>query len=177
MENSFSTTIAIILSAVALFIFPLMIIADKRDDIAQSALQSETEIFLNDVRKTGILTEDKIANYESKVQSITGVIMEIEYEIKIFDDNLSRRNIGSPNDEARYYSIFNTQINQRLEDARVGEKSGIIYLKEGDIFSIKCGNKSETLSDSFKRFFYKVTGSKTHTIYTEASGKVLVYGK
>lgn len=185
MENTLGTIFAIFLSIFVFFGFPLIYIADKKDDIAQSALQSETASFVDDVRKTGVLSDEKISNYESKIQSLTGTIMEINYEIKLLDENYAKKSSSSTSEtsgEARYYSIYNTQIKERLDNYRIDidledNENGIIYLKQGDIFCVTAGNVSETMADSFKRFLYKIAGNRKNTLYTEASGKVLVYGK
>lgn len=187
MENTLSTTFAIILSIVVLFGFPLMMIADERDNIAQAAIQSETARFVDNVRKSGVLTEKAVMDYEARLQNVAGALMEIKYEVKILDENSAKLIDPLTNKmsgEARYYSLYNTQLEERFEEARdnhpTGSESnvnGTIYLKIGDIFTVTCGNTSETVADSFKRFFYKVTGNRKNTLYTESSGIVLVNGK
>ena len=59
MGDSLITVIVIILAAVLLFIFPLMTMSDRTDDISQLTVETATTEFVDDVRTTGKLTMDK----------------------------------------------------------------------------------------------------------------------
>ena len=56
MGDTLITVIAIFLAAVLMFVFPLMSISDRNDDISQLSIQTETVEFVNNVRTTGKLT-------------------------------------------------------------------------------------------------------------------------
>ena len=67
MGDSLITIIAIILAAVLMFVFPLMTMSDRTDDVTQLAVKTATTDFVDTVRTTGKLTSD---NYSKFVESI-----------------------------------------------------------------------------------------------------------
>ncbi|MDO5556800.1 MAG: hypothetical protein Q4G05_00945 [Clostridia bacterium] len=171
MGESFITVMAIALAAVLMFVFPMMTIADRNDDISQLSIQTATTEFVNDIRTTGTLSEDK---YDQFIQNIasTGNTYEVEMEIQILDENTSKvsqaemTKIG----ENTYYSLYTSQINEKL----AGDRK--IALKEGDIISVSVKNTNETISQSLKNFFYKIAGNDTYQIAAKHSGIVTVNG-
>lgn len=96
MEDSVITIVAIFLAAILMFIFPMMAVSDRLDDISQLSVQSETSEFVDRVRKKGSLTIDE---YNEYIQTATmgGVTpLDIEIEIQILDEN---PNIESNNED------------------------------------------------------------------------------
>ena len=67
MGESLTTIIAIFLAAILMFVFPLMSISERNDDIAQLGVQTATVEFVDKVRTTGKITED---NYNSFIQTL-----------------------------------------------------------------------------------------------------------
>lgn len=55
MEDSVITIVAIFLAAILMFIFPMMAVSDRLDDISQLSVQSETSEFVDRVRKKVVL--------------------------------------------------------------------------------------------------------------------------
>ena len=68
MGDSFVTIIAIFLAAILMFVFPLMSISERTDDVSQLSVQTATTEFVDKVRTTGKLTLD---DYDKYVQTIT----------------------------------------------------------------------------------------------------------
>ena len=58
MGDSLITIVAIFLAAVLMFIFPLMAMSERTDDVSQLAVQTATTDFIDDIRQTGKLTLD-----------------------------------------------------------------------------------------------------------------------
>ena len=56
MSDTTITIIGIFLAAILLFIFPLMAMSDRTDDISQLSVQTETTEFVDNVRTTGVLS-------------------------------------------------------------------------------------------------------------------------
>ena len=56
MGDSLITVVAIFLAAILMFIFPLMSLAEKNDNISQLAVQTATTKFVDDVWTTGKMT-------------------------------------------------------------------------------------------------------------------------
>ena len=66
MNDTVVTIIAIFLAAILMFIFPLMTLADRNDDISQLSIQTATDELVLQMTKTGKITEDE---YNSFVKS------------------------------------------------------------------------------------------------------------
>ena len=86
MGDSLVTIIAIFLAAILMFVFPLMALSERTDDISQLAVQTATTEFVDNVRTTGNLTLD---GYEQYLQTIsaTGNSFEVEMQIQQLDEN------------------------------------------------------------------------------------------
>lgn len=173
MGDSLVTVIVIILAAILLFVFPMMTLADRTDDISQITVQSATVSFVDDVRETGKLTQDKYADYVQKIES-TGNKFQVEMELQRIDENPAKKTANEQSTiigESTYYSLYTSQIEKELDT------NGTIYLKQGDIFSTSSVNESPTFAASMKNFFYKVTGNSLYTISGEHAGIVLTDGQ
>ena len=86
MGDSFVTIIAIFLAAILMFVFPLMSISERTDDVSQLSVQTATTEFVDKVRTTGKLTLD---DYDKYVQTITstGNSFEVSMQAQILDEN------------------------------------------------------------------------------------------
>lgn len=56
MGDTLITVVAIALAAILMFVFPLMTMSDRTDDVSKLAVQTATTDFVDDVRTTGKLT-------------------------------------------------------------------------------------------------------------------------
>lgn len=171
MGDSLITVIAIFLAAILMFIFPLMAMADRSDDISQLSVQTETTEFVDDVRTTGKLTAAKYQNYVEKI-SATGNTYDVQLKIQRLDENPGKKTSqveATKIGENVYYSEYTTQILKDLE-------SGSVLLKEGDIVTASAKNTNTTMSQELKSFIYKVTGNDQYSISAEHSGIVTTNG-
>lgn len=172
MGDSTITIIAILLAAVLMFVFPLMAMSDRTDDVSQLAVQTATTEFVDNIRTTGKLTE---ANYNQYVQKIsaTGNSYDVELEAQILDENPGKKAVQTATTkvgENVYYNLYTSQILDQLQD-------GSMIFKEGDIISAKAKNTNTTISQQLKNAFYKVTGNDTYQIAAQHAGIVTVNGK
>lgn len=170
--DSLITILTVILAAILLFVFPMITLADRTDDISQLAVQTATVEFVDEVRKTGKIIPQK---YDEFVQTInsTGNTYKVDMELKSLDENPSKKNSTSNNQvigENVYYSVYTAQLEEQLE-------KGTIYLKQGDIFSVSVSNINQTISEVLKNFFYKMTGNSSYTITGEHAGIIMVNGQ
>ncbi len=175
MNDTFITIIAIFLAAILMFIFPLMTLADRNDDISQLTVQTTTSEFVDEIRRTGKLTEQQYDNFVTSI-SATGNAYEVEIEFKILDENPSKKTAqGSVTviGENVYYSVYTTQITDKL----ASDSKHQYLLKEGDIVSVNVKNTSTTLAQTLRSFYYKVTGNDTYIISASSAGTVTVNGK
>lgn len=173
MQDSFVTVIAIILAAVLMFIFPLMSMSQRTDDVSQLAVQTATEEFVIDVRTTGKLTEDRLDEYLTILYS-TGNSYDVEISVDVLDENPGKKTAQVSSDkigENITYSIYTTQIEQNLEE------DGYLLLKEGDNINVSVKNTNTTIAQMFINVFYSITGNDTYAVTAQSSGIVTTNGK
>lgn len=167
MGDSAMTIVAIFVAAILMFVFPLMTMADKNDDVAQLSVQTATTEFTNTVRNTGKLTQDA---YDKFVETLaaTGNSYDVEMTIQHLDENPAKKSTQGKETigENVYYTDYTTQIIDTL-----GNK-GSISLKEGDIISVNVKNTNTTIATQLRNFIYKVTGDSSKTITATESGMV-----
>lgn len=177
MSDTFITIIAIFLAAILMFIFPLMTLADTNDDITQLSVQTATTEFVNEICRTGKLTEDKYNSFIATVTS-TGNAYDVEVNFRILDENPAKKTSQSEGvvviGQNVYYSVFTTQIVDRITD---DEQDNQYILKKGDEVSVTVKNRGQTLAQTLRNVYYKVSGNNTYTIYASWSGSVTVNGK
>lgn len=160
MGDSLITVIAIFLAAILMFIFPLMSVSERNDDIAQLSVQTATAEFVDDASTTGKMTYE---NYNRFTQTLaaTGNYYDVELEIKRLDENPSKKTAWGNHDkigENLYYSEYTTQIIEQLD------KKGSIDLKQGDMVSVQVKNKNRTIAQMLRSFFYSISGSDAYQI-------------
>ncbi len=173
MSDTFITVIAIALAAVLMFIFPLMTISDRTDDVAQLTVETATTEFVDNIRSTGKITKAKYDEYIETITS-TGNTYDVQMEIQIKDENLGKKVSQTQSDkigENGYYSIYNAQIEPIIE------RDGVYKCQEGYIVSVSARNTNQTVSQQLKNFFYTVTGNEAYTIAAQHAGIVTANGK
>ncbi len=173
MENTFVTIIAIVLAAVLMFIFPMMSMSQRTDDVSQLAVQTATEDFVVDVRTSGKLTEDRLDEYMTVLYS-TGNSYDVEISIDVLDENPGKKTAQVSSDkigENITYSIYTTQIEGNLE------RDGYILLKEGDNINVSVKNSNTTIAQMFINVFYSITGNDTYAIAAQSSGIITTTGR
>ena len=181
MEETTVSIIGIIIASIIMFIVPLTLIADRSDDISQLVIQTVTAEFVDEVIKTGKITDDTYIKYREALAT-TGNMYEIDMELKILDENTSK--IVTDADSTKignnaYYSIFTSQIEDIIGVSGLNttnNREGKIILKHGDAISITVKNSSKTLSQSLKSFYYNWAGSNNQIIAATASGTVVIDG-
>ena len=172
MGDSIITIVAIVLAAILMFVFPLMSMSDRTDDISQLTVDTATTEFVNNVRTTGKLTLDDYGAFEQRIAA-TGNSYDIEMEVKVLDENPGKKTTQADSTkigENVSYSMYTSQI---LESLRT---NNALTLKEGDMFSTSVRNTNTTLSQQLKNFFYTVAGNDTYTIAAQHGGYVTANG-
>lgn len=181
MEETTVSVIGIIVAAIIMFIVPLILIADRSDDISQLVVQTATAEFVDDVVKTGEITDSRYQEFVNSLSS-SGNTYEIDMEVKILDENTAKK--VTDNDPEKvgnntYYSIFTSQIEDKLMKSAsntVNNNKGRLLLKQGDAILITVRNSSATFSQALKSFYYNARGSDMHIIAATASGTVAING-
>lgn len=179
MGDTLITVVAIFLAAILMFVFPLMSISERNDDISLLAVQTATVEFVDNIRSTGKITLD---NYDKYIQALsaTGNSYDVEMSVKVLDENPGKK--GAETDitkigENIYYSIYTSQIEEQLGVGKNNPQSTTKLLKEGDIISVNVKNTNTTLAQILKNFFYSISGNDTYSIEASHSGVVMTNGK
>ena len=172
MGDSFVTIIAIFLAAVLMFIFPLMSMSERTDDVSQLSVQTATTEFVDKIRTTGKLTSD---NYDKFLDTLasTGNSYEVDMQIQLLDVNPGVKTTLADSTkigENLYYTLYKSQIEEKLD------ANGKIVLKEGDRVVVSVKNTNQTIAQSLKNFFYRLTGNDTYQIFAEHAGIVTTNG-
>lgn len=180
MEDTTVSIIGIVVAAILMLFVPLMLIANTSDDVSQLVVKTATANFVDEVRKTGKITNDKYRKFVEELSS-SGNTYEIDIELKILDKNTAKYyTTGTQTGSNTYYSLFTSQIEDMLEkSASSGTENnsdGKIILKQGDSISVTVKNSSKTLSQSLKSLYYNVKGSDVQIIAATASGTIAVSG-
>ena len=172
MGDSLITVVAIFLAAILMFVFPLMSLAERTDDISQLAVQTATTEFVDNVRTTGKMTLEDYDAYLSEI-SATGNSFDVEVLIQQLDENPGVKTTQAETTkigENLYYNIYTTQVEEQLDT------TGRITLKEGDLITVTAKNTNQTISQMLRNFFYMITGNDTYQIAGKHSGVVSVNG-
>ena len=175
MGDSLVTIIAIGLAAILMFVFPLMAVSERTDDVSQLSVKTATTEFVDNVRTTGKLTLD---NYDKFIQSITstGNSFDVEMVAQILDENPGVKTTQAETTkigENVYYNLYTSQLEERLNNKSTGNK---LVLKEGDRFSVTIKNTNTTIAQNLRNFFYRISGNDTYQIAAQHAGIVTVNG-
>ena len=170
MGHSIITIVAIFLAAILMFIFPLMSLSERSDDIAQLSVQTTTAEFVDNIRATGKLTLDDYDKFLNTLTA-TGNSFDVDIQIQKLDENPGVKVTQGQKDkigENIYYSVYTSQIMDELN------ANNEIKLKEGDIVSVTVKNTNKTISQLLRNFFYRVSGNDTYQISAQHGGIVMV---
>jgi len=168
MNDTLITIIAIFIAAILMFIFPLMTIADRNDDVAQQAVQQSTVEFVDQARNVGAITQADLDSYKENITSL-GHTFSVELEVKKMDDNVGKKTTWTTSSvvgENVYFSVYTDTIENQVYS------TGKYTLKEGDIVSAKATNTDVTIAQSLRNVFYAIAGKGTYQISGSHSGVV-----
>lgn len=169
MNDTLVTIIAIFIAAILMFVFPLMTIADRNDDIAQQAVQQKTVEFVDKERNVGAILGTDLDSYKQDIGSV-GHAFNVDIEVKKMDDNVGKKTSWTTSSvvgENVYYSVYTDTIESQVYGA-----SGKYPLKEGDIISVSATNTDVTIAQSLRNVFYAIAGKGTYQIAGKHSGVV-----
>ena len=108
MSDTLITVVAIALAAILMFVFPLMTMSDRTDDVSQLTIETATTEFVDDVRTTGKLTMDKYSKFVENISS-TGNSYDVEMDLQVLDENPGKKTTQAESTkigENVYYSMY-----------------------------------------------------------------------
>ena len=164
--------VAIFLAAILMFVFPLMTMADKKDDVTQLQVQTATTEFTNEIRTSGTITQIKVDNFIETLAA-TGNAYDFDITLQILDENPEKKSNGAQitiGDNV-YYVMYTTQVLDAINNGAT------LKLKEGDIVSVAVKIKGDTIAGQFKKFLFRITGDNSAVIVGEESGIVTTTAK
>lgn len=159
---------AIVLTVIVIIVVPVITMADRFDTTAQTEVDAILSDFVEEVRTTGKLTQEKYSQLTTNLDSL-GYTFDVEMEIKALDENQRKKASQTAKDkigENSYYSYYTSQIEEQLEN------NGSITLVPGSIVSAKVINTNPTMAQQMKNFMYKVVGNDTALIVSSKAGMV-----
>lgn len=174
MSDTLMSIIGIFLAIIIMFVFPLMELAGKGDEVSQTVVEVAVADFVNTVATTGQITWSDYNKLLQKLYS-TGNSFDIQIEAQILDDNPRRATTTASSDvlgEYRYYSVYTNTILSELEKS----ENSKYQLKNDDYIIVSVKNTNTTMGTQLKNLLYNLIGKDTYTIGTSSSALVLNTG-
>ena len=160
MDDTLTSIIGLAVAVILMFIFPLITMSDRTDDVSQLTVDIATTEFVDDIRESGKITPDRYSKY---IESIGSTGNTYNKAIELNKTMETTDNV--------YYSVYNSQIENELNNGND------YYLKEGDIVTVSAKNTNQTIAQQLKNFFYTVVGRDTYVIGSSHGGLVTATGK
>lgn len=179
MGDTLITIISIFLAAILMFIFPLMSVSERNDDIAQTVVQTATADFVDEISISGAIKPSSYEAYQSKLAA-TGNTYDIEIEVQHLDDNPGKKAASTSGDlvgENVRYSTYTTEIRETMYPNDGTNMSKEYKLKKGDNVVVTAKNTNKTIAQMLRTFFYKITGQGTYQVAASAASMVVNNGK
>ncbi len=164
MSDTLMMIIGIFLAAILLFVYPLMSLASKTDEVAQTAIEVAVSDFVDTVIMQGKITEFDYNKMLTELNS-TGNSFDVQIEVQILDDNLER--VTTSDNNNKYYTVYTNTI---LDKIFKGEDYN---LKKDDYIKVSVTNMNYTLGTQLRNFMYNFVGRNTHTLGVTKSAVVI----
>lgn len=168
MSDTLITVVVIVVAAALIFVVPLVTMADRIDTTTQSQIEAIVSDFVDEIRSTGKITEDKYNKFLEQLGSY-GYTFDVEMEVKNIDENPGKKTSQTAKDkigENVYFSEYTSQIEEDLKNYKVKD------LNKGSIVSITVKNTDLTFAQQMKQFMYKVVGNDTVSVVASKAGMV-----
>lgn len=167
LDSTFIIVIVIGLGAILMFIYPLMTMADKQDDVSNLTVQTATTEFTNNVRTTGKLTQSAYDNFIMTL-SATGNAYSVELTVQKLDENPAKKSSSDYTTigDNIYYTMYTTQVLDALAN------TSVMNLNEGDIISVNVKLMNKTLANQLRNWLSSTSGNQAGTKVAESSGMV-----
>lgn len=170
--ESLSQMIAIVLSVVLIFIFPVLNMFDHQDDISRIIVFNETTALIDSVRNLGYLTPRMYEDYQRKLKATgnTYVVDLTHLHLVVHPVYENPMDLDTFLNEARnhYDGVYHEEIIKKLSMLEL--KEGYPF-SAGDFIKIKVYNQRQTLGMRLKEMFIGASLPE-HTIYVQYGGVI-----
>lgn len=165
----------IIFAIVILIVFPILRVYEFRDRIIEINLESESDLFLNKIRKSGKIKKQSLENFQNKINNL-GINFDIEIEhykqvfIPVYLDENDKNSFTG---EIKILEELNP--NSHILDVLYKEMKDSYNMNKGDYVHIRVIAKNQSNTSSLRKIF---TGfaAKTRFFY-RLSGEVIYEGR
>ena len=157
--------VVIFLAAIVMFVFPLMTMSNKKDDVVALEAQRLATEYVNKWRTTGKITQEDYDNLYLSLGA-TGRAYKVDFVVKVKDANQALKHASTQTGDNVYYTLYTTQVEDNLP----------LTLKEGDIVSVTVETTDKSIGDQLREWVYKATGNSNPNV-AEASGMVTTTSK
>lgn len=146
--------LAICLTIIAVFIAPVVIIAQTQDSVLQSSVYSMTDDFVEQAREQGKITQDMYLDFVRSLDA-TNVLYNIEIThshssvVPVFDD--TGATVGTDTVENLVYT------DEILKS--VYETEGVYLMSKGDMLSVRVTNREPTIGQQLRRIVFFLSDS------------------
>lgn len=169
MEESLSKFVTAILAIIIMFIFPVYIAYEKKDDISYALAVRYTQDFVDKVRSKGYLTRELYQDYASRLLT-TGNTYKIELEHKYVRFDPNSESVGNEVNAVRNEEIYSTKhilnfLNNNEEHKYV--------MNVGDNFNVKIKNTNVTMATIIYNIVTVNMNKNNVRIYVDYGGKIL----
>ena len=172
MGDSLMTVVAVFIAVILMFLFPMLSVSERTDDISQLAVDTAVTSFVDNAASIGMITAE---NYDKLIQELnaTGNTYDVELEVKVLDENVGKKTAwtnGEVIGENVYYSVYTAQIGDQVF------KGNAYVMKEGDILTVEAKNTNETLSQTLRSVFYSISANDAAQVAAQHSRMVTANG-
>ena len=169
MQDNLIMLMGIFFAILFMFMFPLIELIGKSDEISQITADLATAEFVNNVATKAEITESEYENLLNKL-STTGNNYNIKIEAKILDSNpniLVTVKSSTLVGDSKYYSVYTDTILEKLDE------NGTYPLKPNDYIIVTVTSTNITLGTQLRSYLYNTIEKNSFTIESKASALVL----
>ena len=169
MQDILITIIGVLFAVILLFIFPIVEISSKNDELSEVYVESVLSEFVNTVSKERKITE---SDYDALIREINATqnSYRVQIELKILDDTANRLTTASAATlvgEDKYYSVFDNEIIEGLDEDKE------YLLKKNDYIIVTVENTNHTLGTQLRGLVFGILGKNTEIIVARASSAIM----
>ncbi len=169
MEENLSKFVTAILAIIIMFIFPVYIAYEKKDDISYALAVRYTQDFVDKVRSKGYITRELYQDYATRLLT-TGNTYDIELEHRYvrFDP---ANTTGSENVKAvRGEEVYSTEHILNFMDNNIEHK---YVMNVDDTFNVKIKNTNVTMATVIYNIVTVNMSKNNVRIHVDYGGKIL----
>ncbi|MFZ5988350.1 MAG: hypothetical protein ACOYWZ_14655 [Bacillota bacterium] len=168
MGSSLSKIVALLLSVLLLFIFPILNMFEKQDDTTQVFVLTETTKFVDSVRSLGYITPTMYREFTNKLAATNNIYeIEMEHYHRKFDP-IYEYDYSAPAPTPTFMNDFNVNYRAYYTDDIMdvlfpatpttsptsSVKDSYYKMSKGDYFAVKVKNKNKTIATKIQEMLY-----------------------